>query len=311
MINREEFYFDSRDEKTKIHAVKWLPEHGEITCILQIAHGMAEYIERYDEFACFLAERGILVVGSDHLGHGKSIHESSQQGYFAAKDSVTVLVRDLHRLKKRVQQDYPDKPYFILGHSMGSFLVRNYICMYGTGIRGAVLVGTGMQPKGMLVFGKGLCRFLSLFGGFKRKSALINSIVFGANNRRVKQPATPMDWLSRDEAIVNHYMTDNRCGFTFTLNGFYTLFQAIENLHDENFLSRMPKELPVLLLSGAEDPVGDYGKGVKRVCSQFARLGMKQVGMKLYDDDRHELLNETDRQQVYGDIYAWLLEHMY
>ena len=154
MVKREEIYFDSRDNKNKIHGIRWIPEGDKPLCILQIIHGMAEYIGRYDEFAESMAEKGILVVGEDHLGHGKSVGENGTYGYFCEQDSATVVVRDSHRLKKMTQEKYPGVPYVVLGHSMGSFILRNYLCRYGTGIQGAVIVGTGMQPRPLLWMGK-------------------------------------------------------------------------------------------------------------------------------------------------------------
>ena len=278
MITKEELYFDSRDNKNKIHAVKWLPEADRPVCILQIIHGMAEYVERYEEFAQNMAARGALVTGEDHLGHGKSVGEEGRYGYFCERDAATVAVRDAHRLKKTVQEQYPGVPYFVLGHSMGSFILRNYLCRYGTGIQGAVVVGTGM-----------------------------NALSFGGYNKRIRKARTPMDWLSRDEKTVDAYLKDPLCGFTFTVNGFQTLLELVARLYQSGNLEKMPKELPVLFVSGAEDPVGDYGKGVERAYQSFLDVGMKNVKKKLYENDRHELLNEVDRKQVYEDIWQWIM----
>ncbi len=279
MITKEELYFDSRDNKNKIHAVKWLPEADRPVCILQIIHGMAEYVERYEEFAQNMAARGALVTGEDHLGHGKSVGEEGRYGYFCERDAATVAVRDAHRLKKTVQEQYPGVPYFVLGHSMGSFILRNYLCRYGTGIQGAVVVGTGM----------------------------LNALSFGGYNKRIRKARTPMDWLSRDEKTVDAYLKDPLCGFTFTVNGFQTLLELVARLYQSGNLEKMPKELPVLFVSGAEDPVGDYGKGVERAYQSFLDVGMKNVKKKLYENDRHELLNEVDRKQVYEDIWQWIM----
>ena len=145
MVKKEEFTFDSRDGSTKLHAVRWTPS-GKVICILQIVHGMAEYVERYEALALYLGEKGILVTGDDHLGHGKSVGERGAYGYFCDQDPATVVVRDVHRLKKITQEEYPGVPYVILGHSMGSFILRNYLFRYGSGIQGAIICGTGSQP---------------------------------------------------------------------------------------------------------------------------------------------------------------------
>lgn len=307
MVKREELYFDSRDNVNKIHAMKWIPEKEKPVCILQIIHGMAEYIERYDEFARMLAERGILVVGEDHLGHGKSVTENGTYGYFCERDAATVVVRDSHRLKKMVQEQYPGVPYIILGHSMGSFILRNYLCRYGTGIQAAVIVGTGMQPKAVLGLAKAVLAVQKVFCGSKHPSELVNALAFGSYNKKISGARTPMDWLTKDDKIVDAYMADPMCGFTFTINGFQTLFELISRLHKKQNLEKMPKDLPVLFTAGDADPVGDYGEGVKRAYQSFIDIGMKNVKIKLYDNDRHELLNETDRKVVYEDIYQWIM----
>lgn len=307
MVKREELYFDSRDNENKIHAVKWIPESKTPICILQIIHGMAEYIERYDEFAETMARKGILVVGEDHLGHGKSVGENGTYGYFCERDAATVVVRDSHRLKKMIQDQYPGIPYIILGHSMGSFILRNYLCRYGTGIQAAVIVGTGMQPKAVLAAGKAVAAVQKLFKDSKYPSSLLNAIAFGGYNKRIKGNRTVMDWLTKDEKIVDAYIQDPLCGFTFTVNGFQTIFELVSRLYKSENLEKIPKELPVLFMSGADDPVGDYGKGVNKACRSLVDAGMKRVQMKLYSDDRHEVLNETDRAKIYEDIYIWIL----
>jgi Lysophospholipase len=306
MAKKEELYFDSRDGVNKIHAVKWIPDRDKPVCILQVIHGMAEYIERYEEFAQVMAEKGILVTGEDHLGHGKSVGENGTYGYFCERDAATVVVRDSHRLKKMVQEQYPGVPYFILGHSMGSFILRNYLCRYGTGIHAAVIVGTGMQPKPLLMMGKAVAAVQKVFTGSKHPSGLLNALSFGSYNKRIPNEKTMMDWLTKDEKIVDAYLEDPLCGFTFTVNGFQTLLELVSRLYKRENLEKMPKELPVLFVAGEADPVGDYGKGVKRAYRSFIDAGMKNVKMKLYENDRHELLNEMDREQVYEDIYQWM-----
>lgn len=306
MIRKEEIYYDSRDNVNKIHAVKWIPESGSPDMILQIVHGMAEYAECYHGFAEYMAEKNIVVAAEDHLGHGKSVQDGGVQGYFAKQDPATVVVRDVHRLKKMIQEQYPGVPYFILGHSMGSFILRNYLCRYGKGIDGAIIAGTGNQPLGLVSFGKGLARFLALFQGWNHKSALCNSIAFASNNKRIENPRTIFDWLTRDTERIDQYMADPKCGFTFTLNGFYTLFDLVSRLHREENLEKMPKSLPVLIASGTDDPVGKYGKWPEEVYRTFRRLGLQRTELKLYEGSRHEILNELGKEKAYLDIYDWL-----
>ena len=310
VVNKEEFYFDSRDGEHKIHAIKWIPEEEKPVCILQIVHGMSEYIDRYDDFARFLADKGILVVGDDHLGHGKSVKAGEPYGYFCKEDAPTVLVRDEHRLKKMIQGKYPGVPYLILGHSMGSFITRNYLMRYGSGVDGALIVGTGMQSKPILLCARALAAVEKAFCGAEHVSKLVDKAAFGVYNKKIESPKTSFDWLSRNEENVKRYIDDPMCGFIFTVNGFQTLFKLIYNLHDTEKLKQMPANLPIFFLAGADDPVGNYGKSVEKVYQSFCDIGMENVQMKLYPKDRHEILNEVDKDDVYADIYRWILQRI-
>ena len=304
---KKEFYYDSRDAVSKLHAVRYMPDGDEeVRGVVQIIHGMAEYVERYEEFAGYLTARGFVVTGEDHMGHGKSVGENGKYGYFCEQDPATVLVRDVHRLKKATQELYPDVPYIIMGHSMGSFIARNYMYRYGKGISAAVIMGTGMQPKNLLTVSKIIAWVQKLFFGSRHVSKLINVLAFGLYNNEIKQPNTPFDWLSRDQERVERYIADPLCGFTFTVNGFATLFELIARLHLQENLERIPKELPVLFVSGAADPVGDYGKGVSRAYESLQAAGLKNMQLKMYEDARHELLNETNRKTVTQDICRWI-----
>lgn len=306
MIQKEEFYYDSRDGVHKIHAVKWVPETKDISCVVQIVHGMAEHIERYEDFANYLAQRGILVVGNDHLGHGKSVNNKEEYGYFCKKGAVTTVVRDIHRLKKIIQEENPGKRYFILGHSMGSLLLRNYLFKYGKGIDGAILSGTASHPPLKTISGKALLHMIALFKGWNYHSKLADALVNGDANHRIENKRTAFDWLSTDEEIVDNYINDETCGFLFTVNGFLTLVQSVDNLNKKKYLANMPKDLPVLFLSGDQDPVGGYTTGVKRAYRQFEEAGMKCLRLKFYEGGRHEILNERNKKEVYEDIYTFL-----
>jgi len=308
VMKKEEFYFDSRDGKTKIHAVRYTPDEGEVKCVFQIIHGMAEYVERYEGLAEFLTKRGYVVTGEDHLGHGGSVTADGICGYFCEQDPATVVVRDAHRLKKMTQTLYPGVPYVILGHSMGSFILRNYLFRYGTGIDGAIIMGTGMQPPALIKASKCMAGVQKLFCGSKHVSEFINKLGFGAYNKRIDQPRTEFDWLTRDESIVDRYIADPLCGFTFTVNGFSTLFELIARLQKRENLVNVPQSLPIFMVSGEEDPVGEYGEGVRRAYDSLKAVGVKQIDLKLYADDRHELLNELDKETVMQDLVDWLDE---
>lgn len=310
MVNRTYFTFPSRDGFHTIHAMKWQSDETEPVAVLQLVHGMAEYIARYEETAVYFAKKGFVVVGDDHLGHGDTAKEYGDYGYFCKKDPVTVLVRDEHRLKKIVQKEYEGLPYFILGHSMGSLILRNYLCRYGSGIDGAVICGTAHYGKLPIFAGKLLTGILKLAGKGRNKSALLDDLMFGSHNKRTDK-RTSFDWLCTDEAVVDAYMNDPGCGFLFTVNGFDTLIGLVKALHKKSYLEKMPKDLRVLFIAGAEDPVGNYGKSVQEVYDAFLNLDLTKVQMKLYNDARHELLNEKQKQEVCEDISNWLFKVIY
>ena len=308
---KEEFYFESRDGKSRIHAVRYRPEDtGQVRCVLQVVHGMAEYAERYEEFAAYLVERGFVVTGDDHLGHGKSVGQGGKQGYFCEQDPATVLVRDVHRLKKLTEELYPGVPYVLMGHSMGSFITRNYLCRYGTGISGAVIMGTGMQPKAVLDMARLVAGIQKLFCGSGHVSRLLDRLAFGGYGRGITDRRTAFDWLSRDRERVDRYIADPMCGFTFTVNGFGALFELVLRLYSPENLAAVPRELPVFMVSGDADPVGDYGKGVRRAYDSLVAAGLTDIRLKLYPGGRHELLNETNRSQVMQDICRWVEENV-
>lgn len=309
MIKKEEILFDSRDKKTKIRALRWIPDK-KITGVVQIIHGMAEHIDRYEDLARFLAERGILVTGDDHLGHGKSVPEGGTYGYFCKQDPATVVVRDVHRLKKMTQEEYPGAPYLILGHSMGSFILRNYLFRYGTGIQGAIICGTGSQPQALVKVSKAIAALQGAFLGEKHTAKMIDKMAFGNYNKKIENPKTSFDWLCCDEAVVEAYHENPFCGFVFTVNGFRTLFTLLERLNQPANLSRMPKTLPVHFIAGEEDPVGNYGEGVKQAYESFVNAGMEKISLKLYPNARHELLNEKNKMQIYEDLYLWIEERI-
>ena len=304
---KEEFYFDSDDGKHKLHAVRYSPEAGEkVRCVLQIVHGMAEYVERYEEFAGFLTPRGYVVTGEDHLGHGKSVGKGEKFGYFCEKDPATALVENVHGLRRLTQDLYSGVPYVIMGHSMGSFITRNYLFRHGKGLSGAVIMGTGMETLATVRAAKTVARIQGLLQGEGHISRLIDRMAFGGYNKGTGGRRGGWEWLSRDESRVARYRADPLCGFVFTVNGFKALFELIDRLHQKENLERIPKELPVFMVSGDADPVGDMGKGVRRAYESLLEAGLGHVELKLYEGGRHELLNETNREEVMEDIRCWI-----
>ena len=308
-MKKQEFFYPSKDGLTRIHAIEWIPE-GEPRAVLQIAHGMVEFIDRYDRFASFLASQGFYVVGNDHLGHGKSVTDESQLGYFAEPDGNLCLIGDMHQLRENTRAKVPDVPYFILGHSMGSFLVRQYIEMHGEGIAGAIILGTGQQPNAVLDFGIGLSAFIRRIRGSRHRSAAVNSLAIGSYNASFEPARTKSDWLTRDEAVVDAFISNPLNQFVFTVNGYYNMFRSMRYAQRQENLDKIPKTLPILVASGNRDPVGDFGKAPRTVAEAYRKTGIADVTLKLYPEDRHEILNELDRETVDRDILQWMEERM-
>ena len=307
---RDEFYFPSKDGNTEIHTIEWKPDK-EVKAVLQICHGMVEYIGRYDEFAQFLCDKGYYVVGNDHLGHGKSVQAKSEYGFFNEKYGNVCVLGDIHTLRQRTEKKYPDVPYFMMGHSMGSSLLRQYIQMYGKGLDGAVLMGTvADHKKAALAFGKRLCRIMAAFRGWHYRSKLVDDLAIGGYNKKFKPARTQADWITSDYERLEKYAEDPLCTFRFTVNAYYNMFLGMMSTQRKESVYMIPKGLPILFVSGAEDPVGDFGKGVRKIYEKYRTAGIQDVTLRLYTGDRHELLNETDRQQVYEDLLEWFEEHM-
>lgn len=305
MIREEHFHFTTEGGTVESHGMCWIPD-GKVRAVVQILHGMSEHIERYRGFAEYLAGRGILAVGHDHPGHGGTAKSEEEYGYFAEKNGNQLMIRNIHRVHQLVKKRCPDVPYILFGHSMGSFLARQYLCEHGDGLDGAVICGTGYQPMAVVRLGMALSRAEALLFGWRHRSSLLYAMSLGSYNAKFRPSRTDCDWLCRDEAVVDAYIHDTRCGFAFTVNGYYNMFLGMSKILRSADLQRMPKKLPVLFISGEEDPVGSFGKGVRRVERMFREAGMENVECILYPKDRHEILNELDKEQVYGDVAAWM-----
>ncbi|MGN0707900.1 MAG: alpha/beta fold hydrolase [Faecalibacterium sp.] len=287
-----------------LHLFRCIPD-SEIRAVLQLSHGMVEFIDRYKPLAEYLAAQGILVTGHDHLGHGASIHTKEDYGYFAEPDGNRAVLEDLHSVTVLTKKLYPGLPYFLLGHSMGSFYARQYIAEYGYELTGAIIMGTGFQPKALVRFAKEVCRVMALFRGWHYRSSLISRLSFLGYNRGL-EGRTSSDWLNRDQAEVDKYLADERCTFTFTLNAYYSMFTGILRLYDTDFIAQTPQRLPLLFLAGDADPVGEQGAAVKRAVKSLQDVGVENIQLKLYHGARHELLMETNRQEVFSDIAGWI-----
>ncbi len=305
MSEFSDYTFLSCNEKTNIHVRRCTPG-GNVRGIVQIAHGIAEHIRRYDEFARFLADNGFLVVGNDHLGHGESISSEEDLGFFAENGGWELAVGDMRKLFEMTSAEYPGVPYFLFGHSMGSFLTRTYLIKYRSGLSGAIISGTGQQAAPVVAGGKLLGNMEIRKHGARYKSEKLNQLAFGNYNDCFDVHRTFNDWLSRDDAAVDRYIEDPLCGFIPSAGLFTDMMIGIQFIGSKKNIRRMNSDLPVFFISGDMDPVGENGKGVIRVYNAFLKAGMTNVTMKLYHECRHELLNELNKDEVMNDVLDWL-----
>lgn len=308
-MRTENFSFLSADKTTRIHAVKWLPEDGRYHSILQITHGMVEYIERYEPFARYLTWLGFMVVGHDHVGHGQSVAFKGDWGFFREKDPDQLLVEDCHKLYTMIRMENPDLPYFFFGHSMGSFVLRKYLALYSEGLSGAIICGTGFMPALVTTGGLTLVEVMTRIFGSRHRSRLVTGMTFGKSYARFdmtgKHPEN--SWLTKRADIVTKYYSTPACTFTFTLNGYKGLLKMVHFVCRRSNIQAIPQDLPIYIVSGADDPVGEFGIGPSRLLEELDKTGHKDVQMKIYENDRHEILNETDADRVFEDIYYWMM----
>jgi len=300
----EEFWIESTNKQTKLHAVKWVPE-GKIKAVLVIIHGMCEHIARYDEFAKCMADAGILVTGIDLLGHGYTAETEKELGYFRGKDPATIVVRDIHKLLKETVKSHRNLPVFILGHSMGSYIARNYIARYKSALSGVILTGGNDSPSIQGHFGRFMTTVLALFFGWHHRSNLCTMVTFGSYLKKIQDPISTSDWICRRKEVVRRYDEDPLCGFTFTLNGYHTLATFVERSSRESYYKNISKNIPMLIMSGDEDPVGEYVKGVTRMYERYKKYD-NDVTFIIRHGDRHEILNENDREEVYEEIRKFI-----
>ena len=300
---RTDFYYDSLGG-SKIHACHWIPA-GEIKAVVQIVHGIAEYVERYDDFAEFLNNHGILVVAEDHMGHGKSICEATPIGCFAG--GWQTAVKDTYRLLKRTMEEFPGVPYILFGHSMGSFMARTILARHpNSGIAGAIICGTAWMPNGVIGAGKAVANMICKKNGEQNPSALLQKMMFGSYNKKVEHPRTDCDWLTRDNKIVDAYEADPLCGFVPSAGLVRDMMEGLQYIQNPQSLQAMRKDLPVYFIAGGDDPVGGYGEGVQRTAAEFKKHGMEHIDVKIYPLCRHEIHNEINKAEVYSDVLNWI-----
>lgn len=275
--------------------------------MLQIFHGMAEHAERYDDFAGYMNTKGFAVYACDQRGHGRT-GETNKSSCHIDNDGFNGIIEDQKLLSKLIQEKHPGTPLYVLGHSFGSFAAQEYIKHYGDNILGAILSGSCMM-KGPDVKAGYIIALLSLVFGRRRSNAFIDKLSFGSYNKAIESPASKFSWLSSDEDQVKKYEADSFCGNVMSTNFYYCFFKGLNRLYDAGNANKIPKTLPIYIMSGDSDPVGKYGAGVTKLYEWYKMLGIKDLQIKLYKGGRHEIINESNREEVYRDISVWLQKH--
>ena len=302
-----EFFYESSTGKNKIRARMCIPD-GSPKGVVQIAHGIAEHIDRYEDFMRFLAENAYVAVGNDHLGHGKSIARLDEQGIFAENNGWSFVVEDMKKLREQVKEQFPNIPYVFFGHSMGSFLTRTFLILHPDLYDAAILSGTGHQSAALINGGYLAAQLMTKLKGPRASGQALNDMAFGSYCKRIENPRTPFDWLSRDNETVDRYIADPLCGFVCKTSLYRDMMGGLKFLTSQKNIGKMNKKAPIYFMSGAEDPVGDYGAGVEKAYKSFCNAGLTDVMIRLYPGGRHEMLNEINRDTVKQDILNWLNE---
>ena len=294
----------STDSKNNLNVIIWETEKEPIG-VLQIVHGMAEYIDRYDNFAKYMTEHGFNVIGHDHLGHGHSVSDERDYGFFAEENGDKIIIEDMHSVTQYAREKWEELPNFILGHSMGSFCLRQYLTKYSNDVFGAIIMGTGWIPSAAALLGKTIATNTCKSKGSHTVNPLLIKLTLEPYNKPFAPARTNCDWLSRDEKQVDLYVNDKLCGFDFTAGAYKDFFTVLEKIAKNRQLIGMRKSLPILITSGSVDPVGGK-KACEKLNAQYKRCGIDDVTLKLWENDRHEILNELDKSDVYRYIYNWL-----
>lgn len=306
ITNKKQIIYSSSSELSDIFAEAYFPSDNiKKRGVIQIAHGMAEHHERYEDFIEFLNNNGFVVYINDHLGHGKSVTSNNELGYFGKEAGYKYLIKDMKKLSKIAKEENPDLPFILFGHSMGSMLARLYTENYGNLLDGVIYCGT-TGPNSAAGIGIALTKTISKLKGDHYRSELINKLAFGTYNSKFKPQRTSFDWLTTDNDIVDKYLADPYCGFLFTANGYRDLMTLISVISRPDWYTSVPLNLPIYIISGTDDPVGAYGKGVKTVYDGLYDSKHDNVSMTLYDGMRHEILNEAEKEKVYNDILKWI-----
>ena len=301
MSSKKDIYYQSRDNKTKIHAIVWFPD-SKPKAVIQIAHGLTEYAERYDSVARFFNEQGFLVACADTLGHGQSVRSEEYRGYFGKYEYV---IEDFNNLRKSVQKKYPDLPYIFWGHSMGSFFGRRYVQVYGEGLAACIFTGPGYIPNAGI--SNLVCDAIAWTRGGLYYSKFIDTTDMDHYNDRIPDAETYNDWLSRNKEAVAEYNADPLCQKTvIKINGYQQLGRCSYHEQMPKNIRKMPKDLPVYILCGSEDAVSKYGSAATIIAESMKKEGLTDVTLKIYEGLRHQLHQEPEKDMFFDDILSWI-----
>ena len=304
-LTKERFSFKSANGTTTIHGCIVRPQTPPYKAIIQISHGMKEHSGRYQEYMEFMAQQGYVMVAHDHIGHGLSVNNPSEYGYFAEKDGYLCVLSDLATTAGRIKKSFPQLKLFLLGHSMGSFHARVFAAKYKYLVDGVIISGTGGSNP-LVAPGRLLIDLFIKFKGDKATSKFITKVIFGSYLKKIKNPKTASDWLTRDEEMVKKYRSDPACRFYFTLGGYKDLVTILSVANTKECFANTKKDIPYLMISGDMDPVCQWGKGANEVYNNYKNNGVKDITLMLYQGGRHEMLNELNRDEVYADILQWI-----
>lgn len=300
----KEISFPSSDGKNTVRGYLYIPE-GEVRGVVQLSHGMIDYVGRYTRIIEHLTAQGYVFAGNDHLGHGKTAASPEDFGFFASRDGYKRVIDDLFSMNKLLHEEFPECPIVLFGHSMGSFVARLYATEHRESIDALIIHGTS-GPNPLLGMGKCVIAALKLLRGERHRSKLVTGIAFGSYNDHYPKSEGSNAWLTREIALVADRDTDPYTSFIFTLSGYGDLFKLIGKCNEREWFDTFPCDLPTLVISGEDDPVGNYGKGVRYVHEKLSERGVKELSLKLYPGARHELFNETNRAEVFSDLTDWI-----
>lgn len=302
--NFSEIRFPSADGSNEVYAELYTPRTASSRGIVQLSHGMIDYVGRYGNLAEYLTDRGYILAGNHHLGHGKTASSPDDFGYFAERGGVELLLDDLHTMNSTLRHTFPTLPLVMLGHSMGSFLARLYAVKYPNSLKGVVFHGTA-GPNPALPAGRLLARAIRAMNGSHYRSGLLKSLSIGAYQKKFKKEGVNA-WLTRDAEQIADHDEDKFSNFDFTASGYIDLFDMLRRCNLSSWYSEYPKSLPTLIMSGDGDPVGSFGKGPRHVYKSMLVAGCESVMLKTYEGARHELFKEINRDEVFSDLVAWL-----